>query len=119
MICKDFVENSFYLTYLQEKVIIINMNVNDMFEINNKIAIRKLEKTYLVVTLDNVLHHIEDPVGVFIMDFIRDYAKPASADAVWLAVRDAFDVNKDPKGYKSSVFLFLQELAKKGIIINV
>lgn len=87
-----------------------------MFRLNNKLAIRKLKNTYLIVTLDNVLHRIEDPVGVFILDLVTGSAGSTTADSVWQAVSGAFDVDNDPARYKSSVLSFLNDLSKKGIV---
>jgi len=95
------------------------MTVTKKIKINNKIAIRKVKDTWMVVTLDNTLHRIEDPVGAFIMDKITGSDALITGEDLWEDVSEVFDVSEDPKRYKNFVFLFLDDLTKKDIITFV
>ncbi len=83
---------------------------------NKKLAIRKIEDTYLIVTLDNVLHRVEDPTGVFILDLISRHTEGIRPDIIWNDVSGTFDVSRAPEHYRDTVMAFLDDLVKKGII---
>ena len=82
----------------------------------DRIAIRKLKESYVIVTLDNVLHKVEDPVGVFILDRLNEKGHPWTVDGIWDMVTKEFDVSKDSRSARKSVEVFLKSLTDKGII---
>ena len=85
-------------------------------KLTDKIAIRKLDESYVILTLDNVMHKVEDPVGVFILDRLNEKRRTWSVDAIWGEVADAFDVSNAPQSARESVEVFLNSLIEKGII---
>ena len=83
-------------------------------KLSKKLAIRKVEDTYLIVTIDNVLHEIDDPVGVFILDRLNEQSW--TMDDLWKHVESSFDVSQDPLAARMAVEDFLKNMAQKGII---
>ena len=87
------------------------------YRLNPKLAIRKVEEIYLIITPDSVLHKIETPSGVFILDLFSE--GPRSVNEVINEVEKNFELPEDKVTAVEGIKGFLKELRQKDIIEEI
>ncbi len=90
-------------------------NFHSNIKLNPKLAIRKVDNVYLIITLDNRLHKIETDSGVFILDLLMK--GPTTLDKILDRIMEVFDISDNLDSVRQSIEDFLNSLLQKGIII--